>query len=190
MCPSCQPRSQTSIKLIDLLPLVGGGWRGLDNLGVMVCWALNQEMELLGCYINFIKNQTLKCEQQNLNWKTDFLYINNVIVVFLDPKLMKFLWKSFFLCGTYRNDDDLKADKTPRINGIYLLSSLLMKSPFLKKLNFCGQPLVSDRNCHCLVSYMQLVDHVSTHVLLLQQKHSDHVITVLLPIGWRNQIEG
>ena len=21
---------------------------------------------------------------------------------------MKFLWKSFFLCGTYRNDDDLK----------------------------------------------------------------------------------
>ena len=103
--------------------------------------------------------------------------------MFLDPKLMKFLWKSFFLCGTYRNDDDLKADKTPRINGIYLLSSLLMKSPFLKKLNFCGQPLVSDRNCHCLVSYMQLVDHVSTHVLLLQQKHSDHVITVLLPIG-------
>ena len=36
----------------------GGGEGDLDNLGTTkVCLALHQQMELLGCYINFIKNQ-------------------------------------------------------------------------------------------------------------------------------------
>ena len=35
-----------------------GGEGDLDNLGTTkVCLALHQKMELLGCYINFIKNQ-------------------------------------------------------------------------------------------------------------------------------------
>ena len=33
-------------------------WWGLDNLGpTNICLALHQEMELLGCYKKFIKNQ-------------------------------------------------------------------------------------------------------------------------------------
>ena len=45
---------KSAIKLI----YAPGGWRDLDNLGTTkVCLALHQEMELLGCYINFIKNQ-------------------------------------------------------------------------------------------------------------------------------------
>ena len=44
--------AQKAIKLIYC------PWGGLDNLGpTNICLALHQEMELLGCYKKFIKNQ-------------------------------------------------------------------------------------------------------------------------------------
>ena len=49
-----RPDYKNAIKLI----YCPGGWRGLDNVGTTkVCLALQQEMELLGCYINFNINQ-------------------------------------------------------------------------------------------------------------------------------------
>ena len=63
LCRHYQPadhRNGRTTRLRDCVDSTdtGGGGGDLDNLGTTkVCLSLHQEMELLGCYNNFIKNQ-------------------------------------------------------------------------------------------------------------------------------------